>query len=205
MSGSRVVSRVLWRDYWHPGTSSAILAELDDGWRLSGRADVRFADGPATFRFKIKCSPRWDVRSAEITLKGDAELRRCVIEANARGEWFVGGIRSPDLDGCTDFDIAATPATNLLALRRLALAVGETCEILTAWVLLPDIEVQPVRQRYTRLSDRTYRFEALNNGFEAEFEVDEALMVTTYAKDYERIAHPRRGGATRARRRKGAA
>ncbi len=197
MSPPRVVSRALWRDHWHPGTSSAALSELDEGWRLSGHADVRFADGPATFRFRIDCTPQWDVRSAEITVKGDRENRRCVLEANDRREWRMDGIRNPDLDGCTDFDIAATPATNLLALRRLALAVGGTCEILTAWLLLPDVEVQAVRQRYTRLSDRHYRFEALNNGFQAEFDVDEALMVTSYATDYERISPPRRASAAR--------
>lgn len=185
MTRSRVVTRTRWRDRWHPGTSTAVLSERLDGWRLTGRADVRFAEGPTTFRFRIDCTPRWDVRSAEITLKAESQVRRCFIESNGRHEWRVGGIRNRSLDGCTDFDLAATPATNLLALRRLALAVGETAEILTAWVLFPDIEVQAVRQRYTRLADRHYKFEALNNGFTSEFDVDEALMVTTYGTDYE--------------------
>lgn len=201
MSRPRVVSRAFWRDHWHPGTSSAVLSELDRGWRLSGRADVSFADGPTTFRFQIDCTPAWDIRSAAVTVKADPQSRRCILEANDRHEWRMDGLRNPDLDGCTDFDIAATPATNLLALRRLGLAVGQTCEILTAWLLLPDIEVQAVRQRYTRLSEYTYRFEALNNGFQAEFDVDDALMVTTYRDDYERIPPPRRGHGTRGARR----
>lgn len=187
MTRPRVVSRVRWRDRWHPGTSSAVLSELEGGWRLTGRADVRFAEGPSTFRFRVDCTPHWDVRSAEIALTLGRHSRRCFIESNGRREWRIGGIRNRSLDGCTDFDLAATPATNLLTLRRLALSVGETAEILTAWVLFPDIEVQAVRQRYTRLEDRRYRFEALNNNFTAEFDVDESLMVTTYGTDYEPI------------------
>lgn len=201
MTRPRVVARTTWRDSWHPGTSSAILSALESGWRLTGRGNLRFAEGPTTFRFRIDCTSAWEPRSAEIVQRAGPELRRIPIEADGQRRWSVGGLRNRGLDGCIDLDLAATPATNTLSLRRLGLAIGETQEIPVAWVLFPDIEINAVRQRYTRLSERRYRYEGLNNGFVAEFEVDENLMVTNYANDWNIVQSPQREQRTRPARR----
>ncbi len=205
MSGTRVVARASWRALRHPGKETAVLSSVEGGWRLAGRADIRFPDGPTTFRYRIDCSPRWEPTDAEITVRTATDLRKIGIQKDENHAWTVGGFQNPDLRGCIDLDFAASPATNTLALNRLALQVGETAEILTAYVMFPDIMPIAARQRYTRLAEGHYFFEALHNNFSHEFFVDEDNVVTRYPDGWERLPPPRSrtsGGRTRSRPRR---
>jgi hypothetical protein len=90
--------------------------------------------------------------------------------------------------GCLDVDLAFTPATNILPLRRLGLAVGESREVTAAWIRFPDLSVEPLPQRYTRLDERRVRYESRGGAFTAELEVDELGLVVRYPPLWERVA-----------------
>jgi hypothetical protein len=62
--------------------------------------------------------------------------------------------------GCSDLDLGFTPATNLLALRRLDLAVDHSAEVRSAWLAWPGTQLTPLVQRYTRRSIAEYEYEA---------------------------------------------
>ena len=81
-----------------------------------------------------------------------------------------------------------TPATNTLPIRRLALPVGKTEAVTAAWVKFPDLEIQPLAQRYTRLGENRYRYES-DTGFSVEIELDEMGLVTLYPGGWERLAN----------------
>ncbi len=70
--------------------------------------------------------------------------------------WFrvlVDGVHRPDLDGCLDVDIAATPLTNTFPIRRLArLSVGQVATSPVAWVDVPGLGTTRVDQTYRRLT-----------------------------------------------------
>ena len=89
--------------------------------------------------------------------------------------------------GCHDVDLALTPATNTLPIRRLNLQVGSSESVVAAWVKFPDLTVQPLSQRYTRMTKDTYRYES-NTGFSAEIVVDDLGLVASYPGGWERIA-----------------
>jgi hypothetical protein len=77
-----------------------------------------------------------------VTLSVDSERR-----------WHVGGAHRPDLDGCLDVDIAATPLTNTFPIRRLArLGEGDAVTSPVAWVGVPDLGITRVDQTYHRLA-----------------------------------------------------
>ena len=59
--------------------------------------------------------------------------------------------------------------------------------MVACWVKLPDLQVQPLHQRYTRLAKDTYRYES-NTGFSAEIVVDDLGLISTYPSGWERIA-----------------
>ncbi len=201
MTRPRVIARATWRDVWHPGINGATLSALEDGWRLTGRADVRFAEGPTKFSYRIDCNRAWEPREAEITLRDASGPRRIGIEVTEDLVWTVGGLRNAELRGCTDLDLAATPATNTLTLKRLGLEVGESRELLAAWILFPDIVPIAARQRYTRVSEHLYHFEAPLNGFVSDFEVDDDAVVTHYPATWDRIEAPARRKRKAPRRR----
>jgi hypothetical protein len=66
------------------------------------------------------------------------------------GAWNADGILHVSLIAAVDIDIMAMPFTN----SRLAPWPEEPVEMTVAWVMLPTLEVRPVRQSYRRLAAR---------------------------------------------------
>ena len=50
---------------------------------------------------------------------------------------------APAVSGCIDVALGFTPATNLLSIRRLALAVGARAEVTVAWFASPAAPTSP--------------------------------------------------------------
>ena len=67
------------------------------------------------------------------------------------------------------------------------LQVGSSESVIAAWVKFPELTIQPLSQRYTRLAKDTYRYES-NTGFSAEIVVDDLGLVIAYPGGWERIA-----------------
>jgi hypothetical protein len=121
--------------------------------------------------FRVRCDGEWRTRHVEVTVRGDPP-RILRLDADGEGHWTG----HPELDGCIDVDIYPSPFTNSLPIRRLG-AGGETT---AAWVRIPELAVEPLRQRYTPLSGSRWRYEALDSEFVTEFEVDEHGLVIDY-------------------------
>ena len=70
----------------------------------------------------------------------------------------MNGDAAPHLDGCVDLDLAFSPSTNTLPIRRMALEKGELGSTRAAWVLFPTLEVRPLDQQYRRIAPDRYRY-----------------------------------------------
>ena len=93
---------------------------------------------------------------------------------------MIAGASSSTLDRCDDVDLAFSPATNLLPIRRLALAVGATATVRAAWVRVPELTVEVLEQVYTRLGPERYRYESADGAFQRELVVDATGFVLEY-------------------------
>ena len=156
-------------------------------------ASVVFDVGPPSFRawYEVHTDAAWRVRRCQVRLL-DAPEREVVLLADGQGSWTDGaGDPLPELDGCIDVDLTATPSTNVLPIRRLALRPGEAADIAVAWVQFPDLTVTRSPQRYTCLDHRsdggTYRFLALDGGFTTDLPVDADGFVRDYADGWRRL------------------
>lgn len=157
-------------------------------------------------RYVIRCDAGWRVREVRVeALEVDAGA--IVLIADGAGRWSDGrGEALPELDGCLDVDLSATPFTNTLPIRRLGLRPGESAEIGVAFIAVPGFGVEAVRQRYGCLEARPdggrYRFESppdegLPEGFVAELAVDGDGLVVDYPGLFRRVWRARsRGGPT---------
>ena len=76
------------------------------------------------------------------------------------GMWTLNGNLCPSVAGCEDLDLNFTPATNLLPLRRLDMAVGSKAVVRSAWLEWPSAALAPLTQRYARRSETEYDYEA---------------------------------------------
>ncbi len=173
-----------WAD--RPGLEHCTITATPMGVAADGLA-LFVLDGTTwRLRYRLACDGGWRFTEATLTLD-DGGAPRSLTLAHAGDGWLVDGRPRPDLAGCVDIDIRATPLTNTLPLRRLDLAEGVPQAATVAYVSIPDLAVSPVRQRYTRLAGTgSYRYENLDNGFTADLTVDADGLVVDYPGPWRR-------------------
>ena len=197
---------VLWQGLWQPGAEWCELAREAGGWRITGTALVAAEGEPSFVRYDIALAADWSTREARIDVHtgvddGDRWLHaraddgRWQIERDSRSGETTPRDDTESVRGLIDIDLGFTPATNTLPIRRLAPGIGETVDVTALWVRFPELTIEPLPQRYTRLSERRYRYESAGGAFVAELEVDDLGLVVTYEGGWQRIAARTGSGA----------
>jgi len=168
-----------WRRLDTPGSESALLEEVSDGWLLTGTAVFLHEHQPCALSYTIKCAEDWSTLSALIS--GHVGLNRSDFRINIiEDTWFVNREEQPQVKGCIDIDIGFSPSTNLLPIKRLSLEIGESAKVKAAWLQFPSMKLTPLLQIYTRESDARYRYESSENGFVCMIDTDLYGFVTSY-------------------------
>jgi hypothetical protein len=118
---------------------------------------------------------------------------RIDLKTDGQGHWFDRheGRSLPELDGCLDIDISATPFTNTLPIRRIDWQVGQSETLKMVYILFPELTITVAPQRYTCLekseSGAVFRFESLDSGFTALLPVDSDGLVLDYPGLFQRV------------------
>ncbi|KAJ6444582.1 glycolipid-binding domain-containing protein [Purpureocillium lavendulum] len=135
--------------------------------------------------YSIRISKEWLVQEVEVRETESTSFLHLVHDG--QGHWSSPEGPVPSLDGCIDIDIAATPFTNTLPIRRLRLGEGSAQPIRVLYIPVPSLRPLPIDQRYTCLQpDQLYRYENLTNGYEAELMVDGEGLVVDYPNAFKR-------------------
>ena len=134
---------------------------------------------PYRAEYRLDAQDGWITRRLQVTVRADGAARTLALEHDGAGTWAVDGAAAPELDGARDCDLAFSPLTNLMPVRRHALHEGgESRDFAMAWVSLPDLEVHRSEQRYEHLAPGRVRFSS--GDFTADLELDEDGLVVTY-------------------------
>ncbi|TMD12033.1 MAG: hypothetical protein E6J00_13030 [Chloroflexi bacterium] len=186
-----MVREAVWARLDSPGLE--YLRLLDDDAALQAHGTViGIAEGrPYALTYLLRWDLRWHVRSLRADCRSGDRLMTLDLESDGEGRWLRGGQPFTRLHGCFDVDIAATPFTNTLPIRRLRLNEGDTAEINVAYVDVPELIVEPARQRYTALAplagNEVYRYESVESGFCADLSVDLEGLVIDYPPLWRRV------------------
>ncbi len=164
------MNAILWRRLDYPGHEQAILQSIDSGWELSGTAVFQHDGQPCALRYRIACDADWVTRSTIVSGWVGAKPIDVSID------------RTGGLQGCVDIDLNFSPSTNLLPVRRLNLAIGESAHVVAAWLRFPSFNLERLEQTYSRLAERTYRYESGGGKFLAEIEVNEVGLAVKYGE-----------------------
>jgi hypothetical protein len=180
---------------WEPveaglqGHDLVLLSADGRGWFSAHGTVAAVQDGvPWGVHYEVSVDSRWRTRFASVTAVASSGQRRVLVDLDGEGKVVVNARTVPELAGCLDVDLAATPFTNTLAIRRLRLEVGQSATARAVWVGAPGLELEVLEQTYTRTGLDRYRYEVPASGFSAELTVDDEGLVVDYAGLARRVA-----------------
>ncbi len=176
---------------WRPAEAEGLEhldLRLEDGAIIVDSVVIGNRGGvPYGLRYRLVCGGDWVTRSLDITTTDGRSLN---LRSDGEGEWTDGeGWPIAHLDGCIDVDLAGSPFTNTLPIRRAALlADGDAAEFRMAYVPFDTFKPVVDGQRYRCLEqDRLYRYDAADRSFTADLTVDEDGLVTDYPGLFIRV------------------
>jgi hypothetical protein len=176
-----------WRDWSGEGIEHLVLRE-DAHQIVAESAIVATVEGESlAVRYRIECDTGWKVRNVEVDKIGAGRGLR--LHSDGAGHWRDDADAPiPHLDGAIDVDISMTPFTNTLPIRRLRFAAGQSHEIVTAYIQMPQLKILADRQRYTCLHPgELFRYESVDSDFARDVEIDSNGLVVNYPGLFRRV------------------
>lgn len=183
---------LFWKSASGEGLEHLRLTIEAGGVEAAGTILVAGEEQALSCNYTIHCDPGWQFRRLEIET-GTKRLRRLVLETDGAGRWWDGlGHGHPELAGCMEVDVSATPFTNSLPVRRLDLPAGDSATLAVAEVDAASLGLQATPQRYSCLQRDAegrsrWRYENLASDFSADLELDTDGIVVDYPGEFRRI------------------
>ena len=183
---------VRWRPLEGEGLEHLTLTQIDTAngavIRAVGVLIGNRGGTPYGVRYGIDCDAGWLVRKLMVDTTDGRSLHP---RSDAPGQWATsGGTALPEFDGCIDIDLAGTPFTNTLPIRRLGLdCKAGKARLKMLYVPFDTFEPVVDGQHYTCFDDgRLYRYEAEDRSFAADLPVDEDGLVIDYPTLFQRLS-----------------
>ena len=175
-----MVPTILWRRLDQAGHDCARLVLHDAQWHLTGTAVFAEAGQPCRLDYRVVCDSTWGTVSGSVAGWWGDRAISVEIRRDAERQWRLNDTVCPTVAGCIDLDLGFTPATNLLPIRRLGLAPGESAAVRAAWLGFPSLTLEPLEQSYRRTGEAIYAYESAGGSFTAELHVSSVGFVTRY-------------------------
>ncbi len=170
------------------GNEQVDLRWDNEGWTVTGEVA-----GP-NITYVLRLSATWAIR--QFLLFRDLDEPDLWLGTDGSGRWGeMNGAHRPDLDGCVEVDLAVTPFSHTVPIRRLGLDIGHSVELTAASIDVETLGVVPVQYRLDRLTDQRFRRttlgaphpdSAVDAPDEIEFDIDPYGLVHDVAGRFER-------------------
>lgn len=201
---------VAWSWQTRTGLDVAAVIHAPDRVRVEGRMQAQWDDGPLELAYRLECEADWRFVRLDARTVYQRDTRTLQLAWDG-GQWTDGHGPRDDLADAAYIDIMATPITNTLPVCHATWQPGASQVFTMAYVRLPELTVEPVRQRYTLLATvadgrRRFRYETLgpaaerqasgtglsgyhgqDSAFTAELVVDAAGLVISYPPYWDRM------------------
>ncbi len=140
------------------------------GWVAQGRCARERVE------FVIRMNAAW--KMSQFLLFRDLPEPDLWLGTDGSGRWGeINGAHRPELDGCLDVELACSPFTASLPIRRLGLGDGQAAEILVAVVDVDTLQVAVERREYARHGAGEWTCRDLEHGVLTELPVDQFGLV----------------------------
>ena len=116
---------VVWKNLLLNGTDYCTLWHTPEGWLLKGTVLGVLEDRrPILATYEVHCDEQWHTHRVQVERTIGGDLKSLSLTVESRGIWRSSGRVLRELHGCVDADLALTPATNTLPIRRLDMSSG---------------------------------------------------------------------------------
>jgi len=158
-----------------PGGLSARGVQIGTSGVEQGDSEGEAVDIPGRYRvdYDLRTDSGLITSSLSLTARSEAGERRLELRRDAGGRWDADGPR-PDLEGAVDCDLALSPLTNFMPIRRERLTDGgDPRDFVMAWVMVPSLAVHRSEQRYEPVDANTVRYVSEDRSFIADITLDD--------------------------------
>lgn len=175
-----IVATAFWKRIDTEGHDCCRLIRTADGWRLDGCAVFDHDGRACALAYWVECDGDWHTRSAAVDGAVGFDALALRIEKGEGGEWLLNGVEQPAARGQIDLDLGFTPATNLIAIRRLSTLLDAETPAPAAYYLEFTHKLGLIEQTYRRTGETTLAYASRPSGYAAELEVSPSGFVTHY-------------------------
>jgi hypothetical protein len=181
------------------GTPGLELADVDIDERRLRATGVAIGGAPLPYRldYELVTRSKFLTKRIDVETHGQGWRRTLRLRRDKAGEWDASwethgeALLPPptgnmqELNEALDCDLALSPLTNTMPVRRHGLLRGGgPVDLLMAWISVPDLSVVSSRQRYTFVRTdelvSVVRYESSSRDFTAEIVFDEDGLVVEY-------------------------
>ncbi len=171
---------ILWRGIVLSGHEFCRLFTRASCWHLDGTVVFTHERQTCRLNYRILCDATWHTQSAKVEGWLGSTKISVILRTDPSQHWWLNEVEVPEVLGCIDLDLNFSPSTNLIPIRRLDLAVGETAEITAAWLRFPSFVLEPLPQRYHRSEEMVYRYESGSGKFVTDLRINRQGFVIDY-------------------------
>ena len=171
---------VVWKRLDLPGHEFAEFSSDAQSHTLTGSA-VFVAEGKSCMlSYKVVCNELWQTQEVHVQGVVKGKHIEITLEVSQHKVWTLNGIEQPQVEGCIDVDLAFTPATNLLPIKRCNLAIGKSEHAVAAWLKFPELTLEKLSQTYRRISDSQFHYSSAGGKFETDLTVKASGLISNY-------------------------
>jgi hypothetical protein len=175
---------VLWQALGGEGLEHLTVSATADAVHAEAVVIGARSGTPYGVTYRIACDLDFSVRSFAVSTTDGRGLEM----TRRDGAWYDSRRgHLPDFDSCIDIDLAGTPFTNTLPIRRTAWQTGTEHSFTMLYVSFDTFEPSVDAQTYACLGPRLFRYKAADRSFTADLPVDEDGLVMDYPTLFQRL------------------
>ncbi len=178
---------IMWQRIDILGSEACSINHNGTSHVVSGMAIYAAESYPVRIAYSVTCNDEWECHAATVERWIGADRLNLALTRQANGTWTLNDKAVDAVDTLLDIDLGFTPATNTNAIKRLGLRIGDQAEFTAVWLDDKTWTFKPLRQRYERLNENSYRYTSVDSGYETDLIVDEFGLVRVYPDLWEAV------------------
>ncbi|MCJ7932899.1 MAG: putative glycolipid-binding domain-containing protein [Chryseobacterium sp.] len=178
---------LIWQGILYQSLEYFKIKENGDRYTIESKIIGCYENKMYTADYKILITQDWTV--LEFVIESEINTIKNILTGKKRqDEWVINNVIHPDFKGFEYIDISLTPFTNTLPINNLKLAENSSRKIDVIYIDVLNHHIRPAKQQYTRTALNKYLYENIETDFKAEISVDEAGLVISYPKLFEKTS-----------------